>query len=256
MISDVLLSLLLYANAVSYRGLPPRPPSAIVTLVIGSDHRVFAAHEDVLRRSPYFERECRENFFANDSNRINLPAEDPETFSCVLEYLYRGDYSPRLLQSKSRGWHLDGAIPQSTRSIRLSPDEKNMSGGQQQPSTLFHTSVGDTILRDTAIYCSAATYGLPELQRLALRKQGLQSGVDVGTILRSMRYAYAHTGDQDSKLRAHFLALIVRARRTFKRSGTMQQEMIRGGEMFFDLFVALCNHLDDVSSANTSPRTI
>lgn len=27
------------------------------------------------------------------------------------------------------------------------------------------------------------------------------------------------------------------------RSGTMQAEMERGGKLFFDLFVALCNHM-------------
>jgi len=51
-------------------------------------------------------------------------------------------------------------------------------------------------------------------------------------------------------LRAHYLALIIRSRSTFKRSGTMQLEMLNGGtQLFFDLFVALCNHVDDVSSA-------
>lgn len=52
-----------------------------------------------------------------------------------------------------------------------------------------------------------------------------------------------HTPDTESKLRAHYLALIIRSRGTFKRSGTMQMEMERGGKLFFDLFVAMCNHM-------------
>jgi hypothetical protein len=39
----------------------------------------------------------------------------------------------------------------------------------------------------------------------------------------------------------------------------MQAEMERGGsKLFFDLFVAMCNHLDDVVDATNSrtPRTI
>ncbi|OAQ98307.1 hypothetical protein LLEC1_03595 [Akanthomyces lecanii] len=102
-------------------------------------------------------------------------------------------------------------------------------------------------------------YGLEELKRLALRKQGLQAGIDVATILRSAQYAYAHTPDSDSRLRAHYLALIIRCRKTFKRSGTMQAEMEAGGtKLFFDLFVAMCNHLDDVIDVNhvRSPRTV
>jgi len=107
--------------------------------------------------------------------------------------------------------------------------------------------VGDYILRDTVVYCAALRFGLPDLQRLALRKQGLQSGIDVATILRSARFAYANTPPSDSRLRAHYLALIIRSRKTFKRSGTMQMEMEKGGsQIFFDLFVAMCNHIDDV----------
>ena len=37
--------------------------------------------------------------------------------------------------------------------------------------------------------------------------------------------------------------LIIRSRNTFKRSGTMQLEMENGGKLFFDLFVAMCNHM-------------
>jgi hypothetical protein len=77
----------------------------------------------------------------------------------------------------------------------------------------------------------------------------IESGIQCSTILTSARYAYANTPDTDSKLRAHYLALIIRSRGTFKRSGTMQMEMMAGGsQLFFDLFVALCNHVDDVAS--------
>jgi hypothetical protein len=113
--------------------------------------------------------------------------------------------------------------------------------------------VGGAVLKDTVIYCTAEKFGLDELKRLALRKQGLQSGIEVATILRSMRYAYNNTPDTDSKLRAHYLALIIRSRKTFKRSGTMQMEMEMGGRMFFDLFVAMCNHMDDIVDITQVP---
>ena len=85
------------------------------------------------------------------------------------------------------------------------------------------------LLKDTLVYCTAERYGLDELKRLALRKQGLQSGIQCSTILASARYAYGNTPESDSKLRAHYLALIIRSRGTFKRSGTMQMEMEAGG---------------------------
>src|SRR5438034_5510174 len=103
--------------------------------------------------------------------------------------------------------------------------------------------------------CAAEKYGLDELKRLALRKQGFQSAIQCSTILSSARFAYANTPDSDSKLRAHYLALIIRSRSTFKRSGTMQMEMEAGGKLFFDLFVALCNHMVRQTSVKWPSRT-
>ncbi|KAF3762274.1 hypothetical protein M406DRAFT_347429 [Cryphonectria parasitica EP155] len=214
--------------------------SPIVTLVIGPEQRIFAAHDDVLTRAPYFVNVLKYSA-ESSTKRIALPEESPEIFSSVLEYLYKGDYFPRLVHNKKRNtWEME-------------PSEDVR--GSKSESTIYHHSSEGPLLKDTVIYCAAEKYGLEELKRLALRKQGLQCGVQCSTILSSARYAYAHTPETDSKLRAHFLALIIRSRSTFKRSGTMQLEMFNGGtQLFFDLFVALCNHVDDVG-AQTSPRT-
>ncbi|KAH7310559.1 BTB/POZ fold domain-containing protein [Stachybotrys elegans] len=239
-------------------------PSPIVTLTVGRDGRLFAAHEDVLRQSPFFEAACRGNFLDAQSRRIALPDEEPEVFSAVLEYLYKGDYYPRLLHNRQRNsWELEDQQQQQHQqaAVKTSPNPETTGGraGASTEATVHLSSIGADILRDTVIYCAADRYGLEELKRLALRKQGLQAGIDVATILRSAQYAYAHTPDSDSRLRAHYLALIIRCRKTFKRSGTMQAEMEAGGsKLFFDLFVAMCNHLDDVidvSNART-PRTV
>jgi hypothetical protein len=229
----------------------PSLTSAIVSIVVGPDQRLFAAHEDVLCHSPYFAEALRGQFFESTNRRIDLPTEEPEIFSCVLEYLYKGDYYPRLVHDKRRQtWMLEGAVS--------SPDPNKGDRVAAVEPTFFHSGVGDIILRDTAVYCAADRYGLEELKRLSLRKQGLQSGIEVGTILRSARYAYENTPDSDSRLRAHYLALIIRSRKTFKRSGTMQMEMEIGGKLFFDLFVAMCNHVDDIVDASNArtPKTI
>jgi len=220
----------------------PSLTSAIVSIVVGPDQRLFAAHEDVLSHSPFFADALRGQFFESTNRRIDLPTEEPEIFSCILEYLYKGDYYPRLVHDKRRQtWMLEGAVS--------SPDPNKGDRVTAVEPTFFHAGVGDVILRDTAVYCAADRYGLEELKKLSLRKQGLQSGIEVGTILRSARYAYENTPDSDSKLRAHYLALIIRSRKTFKRSGTMQMEMEIGGKLFFDLFVAMCNHVDDIVEA-------
>jgi len=189
---------------------------------------------------------------AGNERRLSID-EEPEVFSCVLEYLYKGDYSPRLIQRRDT-WMLEGQ-----------PEASPKIGGRGVPTaspstsaTIFHSGIGAVILRDTAVYCAAEKYGLDELKRLALKKQGLQCGIEVSFILRSARYAYDNTPDTDSRLRAHYLALIIRSRKTFKRSGTMQMEMEMGGKMFFDLFVAMCNHCDDLEQLpmKGTPRTI
>jgi len=225
----------------------PALTSSIITIVVGQEQRLFAAHEDVLRHSPFFAAACHDQFFESNDRRIFLPDEEPEVFSCVLEYLYKGDYYPRLVHDKRRNtWLLEGQL-----------ESPKIGGRGSTDATIFHSGVGDVILRDTAVYCAAERYSLDELKRLALRKQGLQSGIEVSTILRSARYAYENTPDSDSRLRAHYLALIIRSRKTFKRSGTMQMEMEIGGKLFFDLFVAMANFCDSLDEVNKgSPRTI
>jgi len=244
----------------SIGGASPKLNSAIITIAVGKDQRLFAAHEDVLSRSPWFASACREQFFQSPGQRrIALPDEEPEVFSAVLEFLYKGDYYPRLMHDKKRNtWSLEDAHDQTTPSTTPRPDypdETKKFHGFNDAATIYHHSVGDYVLRDTAIYCTALRFSLPDLQRLALRKQGLQTGIDVATILRSARFAYANTPPSDSRLRAHYLALIIRSRKTFKRSGTMQMEMEKGDtQLFFDLFVAMCNHVDDVVECSRSPN--
>ena len=193
--------------------------SPIITVCVGPDRRLFAAHEDILSRSPHFFTLCRAQVLEPTAKRINLPDEIPEIFSSVLEYLYKGDYSPRLRYNKRRDtWDLE--------------DTTCVKGNEE--SAITHPVTGQSLLKDTVLYCAAERYGLDELKRLALRKQGLQSGVQCSTILASARYAYANTPDTDSKLRAHYLALLIRSRSTFKRSGTMQLEMESGGRLYVE----------------------
>ncbi|KAJ4530231.1 hypothetical protein HRR76_009459 [Exophiala dermatitidis] len=219
--------------------------SPIATLVVGREQRLFAAHEDVLCHSAYFAAALKGKFLESGSKRMELPDEEPEILSCVLEFLYKGDYYPRLLHNKRRDtWDLEDA------------QDLKMGGRGNSASTIYLSGAGGHVLRDTAVYCAADKYGLDELKRLSLRKQGLQSGIQVDVILRSARYAYQHTPDTESRLRAHYLALIIRSRKTFKRSGTMQMEMENGGKLFFDLFVAMCNHMDDIVEISRSPKVI
>jgi hypothetical protein len=89
---------------------------------------------------------------------VLLPDEEPEIFSSVLEYLYKGDYYPRLMHNKRKNtWELETG-----------------EGGASVESTVYHHSIDGELLKDTVIYCTAEKYGLEELKRVALKKQGLR----------------------------------------------------------------------------------
>lgn len=127
--------------------------------MVGREQRLFAAHEDVLCISPFFQAACRGQFMQSEAKRITLPDEEPEIFSSVLEYLYKGDYYPRLIHNKRKNsWEL----------------ETGDGGAGSVESTVYHHGVDGELLKDTVIYCTAEKYGLDELKRVALRKQGLR----------------------------------------------------------------------------------
>ena len=117
---------LLYANTCSTLTSP------IITLCVGPEQRLFAGHEDILCRSPFFGTACRGQFYDGSSRRINLPDEQPEILSAVLEYLYKGDYSPKLIHNKRKDtWELE-------------------DGNRYEP-TIYHHAVKQALLKDTAI---------------------------------------------------------------------------------------------------------
>lgn len=135
--------------------------SSIVTLVVGTEQRLFAAHENVLAASPFFDNALRNLYHDPSAKRISLPDEEPEIFSSVLEFMYKGDYYPRLVHNKRRdSWELEPIV---------SDDDKRAA-----ESTVYHRGVDGDLLKDTVIYCAAERYGLDELKKLSLRKQGLR----------------------------------------------------------------------------------
>jgi hypothetical protein len=46
--------------------------SPIVTLIVGHDQRLFAAHEDVLSLSPFFKAALKGQFFESASKKVEL----------------------------------------------------------------------------------------------------------------------------------------------------------------------------------------
>ena len=60
-----------YDSPMGSANVSPSLTSAIVTMVVGSDQRLFAAHEDVLSHSPFFASALRSQFFESANRRID-----------------------------------------------------------------------------------------------------------------------------------------------------------------------------------------
>lgn len=113
--------------------------SAIVTICVGHEQRLFAAHEEVLSVSPFFSSRCRGQFLESGNKRVNLPEEQPEVLSSILEFLYKGDYFPRLIHNKRKNtWELECV------------QDKN-GAAVPADSTIVNQADGAIILKDTAI---------------------------------------------------------------------------------------------------------
>lgn len=126
---------MLYAFNLTKALSPTTLTSAIITVCVGPEQRLFAGHEDMLSRSTYFASLLKSQFYESPNpggRRINLPDESPEVLSAVLEYLYKGDYYPKLLHSKRK-------------------DTWEIEGNSDAEATVFHHAVRQPLLKDTAV---------------------------------------------------------------------------------------------------------
>jgi hypothetical protein len=93
----------------------------------------------VLRTSPFFAARCRGQFLEPHNKQISLPDEQPEILSCILEYLYKGDYYPRLVHDKRHDtWDIED-------------NGMDIDGEAKQASLLVYDANGSVILKDTAV---------------------------------------------------------------------------------------------------------
>jgi hypothetical protein len=93
----------------------------------------------VLSLSPFFAACCRGQFLQAHNKQISLPDEQPEVLSSILEYLYKGDYYPRLVHNKRRDtWSLED-------------DVMDIDGDDSKDAAYLHQADGSMILKDTAM---------------------------------------------------------------------------------------------------------
>lgn len=149
-----------------------RSPIVELSVGQGEDSAVLSAHQALLIASPYFEQQCAA-FGGNSRRRLDLSGEDMTATSCVLEYLYKGDYFPTL--SGNTTLEYDPTVPQ--------PDNEGVG-----------------LLRHARVYNLATRWGLPQLAGLAHRKIHLTSSTAKGEIAYA-RFVYKETSPDDENIR-------------------------------------------------------
>lgn len=149
--------------------------SPIVELALGSGDTatVLSAHQFLLTQSPFFADACVPfSDTATSHRRIDLPNDDVDATSSVLEYLYKGDYFPTV---RDRTLDYDPTVPK--------PDNDGIG-----------------LLRHARVYTLAQRFGLPALSGLAHRKIHLTDSTAKGEIAYA-RYVYKETSPDDHDMR-------------------------------------------------------
>ncbi|KAL8646350.1 MAG: hypothetical protein Q9226_006898, partial [Calogaya cf. arnoldii] len=62
------------------------------TLIVGPAGNSFTAHAAYLSQSPVFEKMCNGEFKKGQTSEIELPEDDPEVISALIQYLYSGNF--------------------------------------------------------------------------------------------------------------------------------------------------------------------
>ncbi|KAF8454639.1 hypothetical protein BDZ91DRAFT_668029 [Kalaharituber pfeilii] len=154
--------------------------SPIITLLIGPPERETAltAHQLFLSRSPFFQN----IFSASPTPTVSLPDEDLDAMGCFLQFLYTGEYFPRIIKSRTGEEHLE-----------KDPTDPNSSSEIDED--------GAGLLKHAKVYTLAEKLGLAELKHLAHAKIHRINSTAKGELAYA-RFVYANTPREDTTIRA------------------------------------------------------
>ncbi|RVD85581.1 uncharacterized protein DFL_003899 [Arthrobotrys flagrans] len=147
--------------------------SSIITLSVGEGPATtIAAHQSLLNKSPWFVAH-----FAGASNptTVALPNENLDAVGCFIQYLYTGDYFPRIIKQKG---------------------EEVLEKDPSQPDP----DDGDHLLKHARVYTLAEKFGMRELKTMAHKKIHRINSSARGEI-QYARYVYANTPREDKTIR-------------------------------------------------------
>ncbi|EPS38298.1 hypothetical protein H072_8073 [Dactylellina haptotyla CBS 200.50] len=147
--------------------------STIITLSVGeSPATTIACHQSLLQKSPWFVN----HFGASTTpTLVALPSDNLDAVGCFIQYLYTGDYFPRII--KQKGEEILEKDPSQS-----DPDD------------------GDHLLKHARVYTLAEKFGMKELKIMAHKKIHRINSSARGEI-QYARYVYANTRREDKTIR-------------------------------------------------------
>ncbi|KAK6543724.1 hypothetical protein TWF694_000458 [Orbilia ellipsospora] len=147
--------------------------SSVITLSVGtSPATTIAAHQSLLEKSPWFVA----HFASSPAPAVvSLPDENLDAVGCFIQYLYTGEYFPKLIKQK-------GEEVLEKDSSQSDPDD------------------GDHLLKHARVYTLAEKFGMKELKIMAHKKIHRINSSARGEI-QYARYVYANTPREDKTIR-------------------------------------------------------
>ncbi|RPA87493.1 hypothetical protein BJ508DRAFT_320506 [Ascobolus immersus RN42] len=157
--------------------------SPIVTLLVGTPpaQSTLTAHQSLLTMSPYFARLCEDLPTKAGLYEIRLPEDELEPMGCFLQYLYTGDYFPKIIKGVS--------------------GEDTLEEDPELEESTATDKDGTQLLKHAKVYTLADKLGLEELKTLAHSKIHRINSTAVGE-LEYARYVYGNTDTKDVTIRA------------------------------------------------------
>ena len=157
--------------------MPSHLKSPVVTLLVGPPERetTITAHQMFLSRSPYFQS----IFSTSPTRTIQLPNEDLDAIGCFLQFLYTGEYFPRIIKNPNGEEHLE--------------EETGGSSNETDED-------GNCLLKHARVYTLAMKFGVSELKHLAHAKIHRINSTAKGELAYA-RYVYANTLREDTTIR-------------------------------------------------------
>ena len=219
--------------------------SKTITLVVGEQNQQYVIHKSLLQRSPVLAKMSEGDFLESSSGIIKLPEDEPDMVSCIVDYLYRGDFNFGIdTEEKSL------VVPQSD--VWSEPARKiadDMDAFDTNPMAAgipndTETSVKQTAARYLAkLYVVAEKYQLREMHPLILKKMAScidleknpEGFLDLATTI------YDGTPDSDTTFRPYFRDYCPAAIRELVKQEEQGAEVLDsyvsdGGPLAVDIF--------------------